>query len=167
MEYLDLSEFFTTKAQADDFSERLTLISERIFEVNFNMEKVFQEQLGMQKKDKFIALLRKNNIPIDSPFSLNKILEIIRKNISSLPIACITLSIEPQDEILKAISDWFILNIKRQVLIDIKIEPDLIAGALISYRGKQFDASIKAGFDKISKNILDKENHTEQYRQVN
>lgn len=159
MEIIDLSDFFTTKPEAVDFAARLSKISEKIFETDFNLEKTLQEQLGIRKKDKFLSLLRKNEIPPGSNSALNNFLKTIQETISSLPIAYLILAIEPKEEILKAISDWFTLNLKKQILIDIQIQPNLIAGAVVSFQGKQLNASIKALFDETCSFVLDNNNN--------
>jgi F0F1-type ATP synthase delta subunit len=149
MEQLDLSDFFTTKPQAVDFAARLSSVSENIYETSFNLEKTLQKNLGIKKKDKFISLLRSNKIPIDSTSTLVNFFERIQKEISSLPQASMILAIEPSEEILKEISDWFLLNLKRQILIDIQINPDIVAGAIVSYKGKQINCSLNPVLNQV------------------
>lgn len=153
-----LSDFFTTKPQANDFSVRLNTISGKIYETDFNLEKILREQFGSQKKDKFISLLRENEISIESNSALSKFIDQIQQTISLLPSANLVLAIEPSEKILKAISDWFLLNLKKQVVIEIEINPDLIAGVAVSYMGKHLDSSIKSEFEKVASNTLGKSN---------
>lgn len=149
-----LSEFFTTKSQANDFSTRLATIKSKIYETEFNLEKNLREQFGIQKKDKFLTLLRENNISMESNSALSKFLEEIQTTISNLPQASLTLAIEPNEEILKAISDWFLLNLKRQVVIEVLVKTNIIAGATVSFNGKHFDSSIKSEFDNFTTTSL-------------
>jgi len=44
-----------------------------------------------------------------------------------------------------------ILNMKKHVLFDIKIDPTLIAGTTMTYAGKYMDFSIKPVFDAVLK----------------
>jgi F0F1-type ATP synthase delta subunit len=151
MEDLDLSFFFKTKIQAVDFFARLSTISEKIYGTGFNLEKVLIEQLGIQKKDKFMILLRNNNIQSNSNSALKDFIGKIQDKISSLPTVSLTIAFEPKEETLKNLADWFPLNIDKQVLLDIKVDPDIIAGAYVSYSGKYSDFSIKPVFDQIYK----------------
>jgi F0F1-type ATP synthase delta subunit len=151
MKGLDLSNFFTTKAQANDFSDRIAMLESNLFETDFDLESQLQKKLGLKRKDKFLSLLRENKIPMDSKKALNKFLEKIREQISKLPKAEIFLAIEPNQEILKSISGWFILNLGEQILIDITIDPSVVAGAIINYKGKRFDASVRKQFKKLIK----------------
>lgn len=159
MEITNLSDFFTTKSEAINFAAGLSVISEKIFETDFNLEKTLQEQLGVQKKDKFLSLLRKNEIPLGSNSALSSFLKTMQENTFSLPTVYLILAIEPKEEMLKAVSDWFALNLKKQVLIDIQIQPNLIAGAAVSFQGKQLNASIKTLFDEVCSLVLDNKDH--------
>jgi F0F1-type ATP synthase delta subunit len=154
MENIDPTDFFSTRSQATDFMARLSMVAENIYELDFDLEKNLQEQFGVDKKDKFLSLLRKNKVPMDSNSELNNFFEKIQELVSELPAANITLAIEPDNKTLKNISNWFLLKIKKQVLLDIKVDPKIIAGALVGFQGKQIDGSISSTFNKVSSNIL-------------
>ena len=154
MEDLDLSGFFSTNIQAADFLTRLSTISEEIYKTDFDLEKALIEKFGILKKDKFSILLRDNNISPGSASALKDFFDKIQEKISSMPVISLTLAIEPGEETLKSLSDWFPLNINKQVLLDIKVDTNLIAGAYVSFNGKYSDSSVKPIFDQASKEIL-------------
>lgn len=158
MEQIDLTDFFSTRSQATDFAARLSLVAEKTYELDFDLEKSLQKQFGIIKKDKFITLLRKNEIPLDSRSDLNSFLENIQNLISDMSTADITLAIDPSDEILKNISNWFLLKLNKQILLDINIDPKIIAGASIGFQGKQLDASIGSLFNEVSRGVLNNNN---------
>ena len=58
MDNIDLSDLFTTKAEANDFLARLTSISEMFFQNGFNFEHALTEHFGVNKKDRIISILR-------------------------------------------------------------------------------------------------------------
>jgi F0F1-type ATP synthase delta subunit len=151
MEDLDLSGFFKTQAQSVDFFTRLSTISEKIYKTGFNLEKVLTDQLGIQKKDKFMILLRDNKVSLSSNAALKDFISQVQEKISSLPTVSLTLAFEPKEDTLKSLSNWFPANINKQVLLDIKVDPEIIAGAYVSYKGKCSDFSIKPVFDQICK----------------
>jgi F0F1-type ATP synthase delta subunit len=146
---LDLSDFFTTKPQAVDFSNRLAVVLEHIYATGFNLESVLLAQFGIEKKDKFMTLLRDQEIDSNSNSALQNFLGLLQDVISKLPVATLTLAFEPTDTVLHNLSEWFTLNANRQVLFDIKIDPTLIAGAAITYNGKYFDFSVKSRFEQV------------------
>lgn len=166
MENLDLSNFFKTKNEAADFSTRIASISQQIYQTNFNLDQALMSQLGLQKKDAFITLLRDNKINSSSNNDLKTFFETIQKAISSLTVLTLTLAFVPTEKTLQKISEWFILNIKKQVLFDIQVDRNLIAGAVVTYNGKYLDVSIRQKFNTILKNaladVLPSQNQVEQ-----
>jgi hypothetical protein len=154
MEEIDLSVFFHTKAQANDFSIRLSSLSEKLYETDFNLEKLLIDNLGIEKKDKFISLLRNSNVNTGSVSDLKAFFDKLQENITKLPILSITLAFEPTEETLKLLDEWFMLNIKRHYVFDISVSPEIIAGTTINFNGKYLDCSIKTKFDKIIQDAL-------------
>lgn len=153
---IDLSSFFQTKSQANDFSARLATISEQTFQLDFNLEKSLMEQFGINKKDKFITLLRDNSISVDATKAIKDFITKLQETIATLTVVPISLAFEPKEQTLKALSEWFAINLKRQVLFDITVDRKLIAGAAITFNGKYKDFSIKAKFDETVTRILTK-----------
>ncbi|OGD09148.1 hypothetical protein A2397_01630 [Candidatus Amesbacteria bacterium RIFOXYB1_FULL_44_23] len=154
METLDLSDFFTSKAESSDFCSRLATVSQSVYETDFDLQKALLEQFGILKKDKFMALLRDNEISIESNSDLQEFMNKICQKASALPTVTISLAFEPDETILKEFSSWFVLNTNHQVLIDIQIDPSLIAGASITSNGKFHDFSAKSKFNQMLSDFL-------------
>lgn len=154
MEALDLSQFCKTKAQATDFIMRLNGITEMIFQTHFDLEKVFMDEFGIQKKDHFMKLLRENQIHTGTKSDLKAFMTTIVEQVSKFPVLSLTVAIEPKEATLRAISEWFILNTHKQVLFDITVDPQIIAGATLNYNGKYKDYSIKTTFEKILLSVV-------------
>jgi hypothetical protein len=156
MDQLDLSDFFTTKSQASDFSTRLAAIEENIYGTNFNLDNALLSQFGLIKKDKFLTLIRDQQINTSSASDLKSFLAKIQVSISALPVLSLTLAFEPKSETMKVFTDWFLLNLKKQVIFEIKVDRSIIAGALVTFNGKYLDLSIKSMFTEIVENQLQK-----------
>ena len=154
MDLIDFSEFFNTKAEANDFLSRLTTISDKIFQTNFDLGKALTEQFGINKSDRVLSLLRENNINSESLASVKSFLQKMQENISSLPVLSLTVAFEPREQTLKALSEWFFINMKKQVVFDITVDPRLVAGAALTFNGKFFDFSIRPVVEKILQNYL-------------
>ena len=154
MEEIDLSVFFHTKAQANDFSIRLSSLSEKLYETDFNLEKILIDNLGIEKKDKFMSLLRNSNVNTGSVSDLKTFFDKLQEDITKLPIFSLALAFEPTEETLKLLDEWFMLNIKKHYIFDISVNPELIAGTAINFNGKYLDCSIKLKFDKIIQDAL-------------
>jgi|SRR5579884_2154011 len=142
MDQLDLSPLIKTRNQAADLLVRLDAISAKIYENHFDLEKVLLEKLGSQNKDKFIDLLTENSINTASPSDLKNFIEKVKDTINKLPVMDLSLAFEPTEHTFEMISDWFSLNLKKQILLDIKVDRKLIGGATISFNGKHLENSI-------------------------
>lgn len=154
MEDFDLSDFFQTKAQAIDFSTRLAHIIESLYKTDFILERVLMEQFGIQKKDVFLKFLRSQNIATEKIDSLKAIFTKMQETIQTLPILSLTIAFEPNETTLKLVSQWFVAQLHKQLLLDIKVDTGVIGGAAMTYKGRYLDYSIKPVFDKIFKETL-------------
>lgn len=157
MEQTDFSEFFHTRSESGNFMARIANISDKVFETGFNLEKTLDRELGLEKKDKFLVFLRENNVSLDSPKELKDFLDKLQQTISKLPILYINIAFDPSEETLKLLSEWFVLNAKKQFVFDILVKPDLLAGAVLNFNGRFFDYSAKTKFEKIVKNVMNEE----------
>jgi len=150
-EVMDLSSFFVTKSQANDFSKGISNIIDEMYEVNFNLENAFALEFGIDKRDRFMELLHENS---HKNLSLKDYLTSFIEQIKILPELDITIAYEANTETLKSISQWFIINYGRQVLINIKIDRNLIAGAVININGRYKDFSFRNNLNEIIKKQL-------------
>jgi hypothetical protein len=151
---IDLSNFFQTRAQANDFSARLETITEQAYHTTFNIEKALMEQFGIAKKDKFLTLLRDNQVGVDQIKPIKDFIKKVQELTASLPVVPITIAFEPKEQTLQLLSEWFMVNLKKQVLFDITVDRKLIAGAAVTFKGKYRDLSIKAKFDETAKRVM-------------
>lgn len=146
---IDLTPFFKTKAQAVDFSTRMASLSAKIYEANFNLEQMLLDEFGIQKKDKFMALLRNSKVNPESATALKAFFTKIQETTNALPVLSLTMAFEPKDKTLQALSEWFMMNVKKQMLFEITVDPLIIGGANINYKGRFLEASIRPVFDKM------------------
>ena len=171
---INLSDFFITKKQANDFIESLNNIIDQLFEVNFNLETSLTNEFGIDKKDKFMNLLRDLKMNNSSNEAIKELLLGFQDTVRNLPVLNLTIAYEPNESSLKAFLEWFLYTLKKQFLIDIQIDKKLIAGATINFNGKFKDYSIKPLFDNliteniqvIKNNKLDNQTHPSQQEKV-
>lgn len=149
MDQIDLSDFFKTKAQAVDFSARLAIVGEKIYQTGFSLEQTLLDQFGIQKKDKFLTLLRDNSVAVESNTDLKAFLDKLQETIAATQVLTMRVAFEPKEQTLKALSEWFLINIKRQLLLDITVDQNIIGGAVIGFNGKHLDYSLKPKLEQI------------------
>lgn len=167
MDNIDLSAFFTTKAEANDFLTRISQLSERVYNTGFDLEKELSDKLGLTKKEKFMILLRDNNVSTSSNSELKAFFEKISTIITSLPVLSVTIAFEPRDTTLKKLSDWFVLNFKRQALFELRVDKKIIGGAVINFKGKHEDFTIKSRFEQITQRLISRSRAPEKSDEIN
>lgn len=156
MQELDLSAFFTTKSQATDFTSRVANLSERMYQTDFVLEKSIRDLFGLQKADTFSVLMREMQVNSQSKADLKLFFTKLLDYTNKLPVLTLTLAFEPNDQSLKILSDWFIMNLKKQVLFDIAIDKNLLAGVAMTYKGKYVNFSIRPQAMQLIESIVAK-----------
>lgn len=154
MENFDLSPFFQTKKEAAVFTQGLTQLSESLYKTDFQLEKTLLTIFGLKKKDAFLTLLQVQKVQITNIDSLKDFVTKLINYIQTLPVLSITIAFEPQQETLQTIAQWFVNQLKTQLLLELTIDPRILAGATMSYKGKFMDYSIKSIFDKMAEEVL-------------
>lgn len=154
MEQLNLTAFFTTKSQANDFATRINALSEAVYHTDFSLEKAAMQYLGMKKSEAFLKLLQDNNVPADSAGAIKGFIVKLQETIKALPLLTLTIAFEPNEKVLRSVADWFVMNLNKQFLLEVLIDPTLIAGAVIKYKGTFLDFSSKPLLEKIIQESL-------------
>lgn len=149
MEDLNLSEFFTTKSQATEFMVKIDQLMAAIFETKFDLESELSKYFSLSQKEKFLKLLRINKVDPKKPTELKQFFEKIKEAASTMKILTIKLAFEPTEKNLINFSNWFRMNVKKQYLFEITVDPTLVAGAEIKFNGKYFDFSIRKTLEQI------------------
>jgi F0F1-type ATP synthase delta subunit len=97
-----------------------------------------------------MKLFFENTINTGNKDNVRDFLQKITTVTTTIPTVELTLAFEPTEEILMNLSQWFMMQLKKQVLFAIKIDYSLIAGACISFSGKYKDYSLKPFFDNVA-----------------
>jgi len=151
---IDLSDFFITRSQANDFTIKLNTLVENMYTANYNFEKAISEQLGIQKADTFLKILRDQGLQNATLKEVQEFLKKIQDIVKDLSVVSLMLAFEPSEETLKSLAQWFVFNVHRQVVFDIQVDRQLIAGIKINYNGKFKDYSLGPVFEKLVSSML-------------
>jgi F0F1-type ATP synthase delta subunit len=149
MDDLNLSEFFTTKAEATEFSVKLDAIMASIFETKFDLESMLGKYFSISQKDKFLKFLRINKIDPKRPTDLKQFFEKIKETVAGMKVLNLKLAFEPSEKTLMNFSTWFRMNVKKQFLFEITVDHKLVAGAEINFNGKYLDLTMRKTLDQI------------------
>lgn len=69
-------------------------------------------------------------------------LEMLREELISLPEVELEIAFFPPSKIIAKISEWFEKNLDKKVILNFKINPKIVGGTILGYRGKVRDFSL-------------------------
>lgn len=139
----DILNIIMTKKEATDFVTNIDILINSLFNLKIDIEKKMAEILSSKQKQALTALIKKSGINLKDAMGLQNFLKELRSGVESLPVVALTLAFEPKEENIKNISDWFALNLKKEVLLEITVDPKIIAGAVVVFGGNYRDFSVK------------------------
>lgn len=113
----------------------------------FNTKMSFQEKLDMYLefsiKNNLLMLLERSGIDIGDANAIENFLTQLKTRIREIPVFEFSVAYEPTSTTVKHVAEWIYFNLHQNVLIDIKVNPELIGGAIIGFNGKMGDFSLK------------------------
>jgi len=140
---IDLIEIIKTKDDASALHTQIDNILSESFNNTKQINELIDEILSYHTKTKMLALVSREKIDMNDLQKLRLFFSEVKKNIETLPVVSLTLAVSPGQRFISMLSSWFFLNTKKAVLLDITVDPTLIGGALIGYKGYYKDFSLK------------------------
>jgi hypothetical protein len=67
----------------------------------------------------------------------------LQETLLALPVIQITLAVSPNTQLVNRMHEWFYRTYHKLVLLEIIINPDIVAGSIVSANGKYYDYSLK------------------------
>lgn len=78
----------------------------------------------------------------------------LEKKLRSLPEIKLEIAFSPEDGFLNRMSDWLEKELGQKTILDITVNPKIVTGAIIEYRGNWRDFSSAKEIDRLtSKNV--------------
>lgn len=121
--------------------EELISLAEKLIEETYKekFEGVSEYSSNLSKKIWEVISLEISSIGISNNRRkiekyLNSLLEKTR-NINSLKL---TIAISPTPELITALSNWVEINLSEKIIFDIKVDPEIIGGAIITSDSGEF-----------------------------
>jgi len=135
-------EIIKTKQEAVMLQKQLDQLLTSIY-ANKPFEEIAAEELTFEKKEKLFDLIRYYRIDIRDHSHLQTFLQELKTVIQQVPIVALSLAFYPKQELIAAISTWFLAHIKKPFLLDITVNEALLGGTVVAFNGKYFDYSLK------------------------
>ena len=129
---------------SDDLKDLTRQIDSVLDIIYFDDKKTLMEKLtGKLPGHIFdiIASLFAKKILSGNPKVVEEYFISLNSYLSKIPKVILTIAFKPSGEFLKTLSFWFEKNLGKKVVCDIRVREEIIAGALVEYRGKYKDYS--------------------------
>src|SRR3989344_7766894 len=115
-----------TKPYADEILLRIDELKESLYNKRIDLDKKMSELFSFEMKEKIKAYSWQEQINLNDPVSFGKFLSNLRTFIKSMPVVTMKIAFEPDEEIVKEISAWFVENYGKSVLVDLMFDKSLI-----------------------------------------
>lgn len=132
-----------TKQFAEEIIQKLDELKDSLYNKRIDLDKKMSELFSFELKEKIKAYSWQEQINLNDPISFGKFLSHLRAHIKSMPIVTIRIALEPDEEIVKEVSAWFVENYGKHVLVDLILDKKLVAGAIIVFNQISKDYSLK------------------------
>ena len=144
--YSDIINSITTKDDINLLADQLDLIGKSIYELNGNLDLSLKDSLPANLYSLIAKLLQTEK--------KEDIIKKMKELLAKIELVDLTLSIKPTQKTLDALSSWFAKSIPQKTALDIKVDQRILGGALIAYKGKYFDGSLKNVLESVIKNYV-------------
>ncbi len=139
----NLTQLVRTKADADAFFWQLDELVNSIYSQKMDLDSYLKTIMSYEKKEQFEQLMSANAINKTNSTDMQNFITSLKETISALPLIELSLPIQPTENMLDMMAEWFRKNYQRSVLFKIEVDPTLIAGAIIGSGGLARDYTLK------------------------
>lgn len=140
---IDILELIKTTEDKNTFTLQLQEIQGKLFSPKAELQEILEKIIPYEQKEKLLLFAHKYGASLSEMKSFENFLVQMQQAIQHLPEVSITLACKPTQQILESIISWFCTQTKQPVLLDVRVDASLIGGAVIGYKGKYQDFSIK------------------------
>jgi len=99
---------------------------------------------GPTENPHITQFLEENNIAVTDSTGRSHVLEALRSLRKTAPVVHLTFAAEADPASLAEIADWFRKNMNPHTLIEVGLQPSLVAGTYIRSQNKVYDYSLRS-----------------------
>ena len=97
----------------------------------------------------FIQELERKNLISKNPERNKKFFENLKKHLLKIPQLKIEIAFEPKRNFLKKVLGFFEKNFQQKVILDVRVNPEIVGGIVFEFGGKIFDFSLSKKIEKM------------------
>lgn len=146
-----------TVRDKNDFKVRFSSIVEKMYTTSFNFQNEVNSTLPYDEAKALWELLGIKDVNTSNKNKLTDFIDGINDRLNTLEVVELVTAYYPTLEDLQSICDWFEINKQKKVILDIKVNQDIIGGIILKYQGKSTDLSLRKSLqeriDKLENKI--------------
>ncbi len=153
--YTELFTEIHTVTEGWDLMHQIDSLIESLFNTKMTFTEKIDLYLEFSIKGNILLLLEKSGVDSNDAKAVEKFLNELKVKIKAIPTFQIHIAYDPNMTTIKHLAEWIYFNLHQNVLIDVKVDPTLIAGGIIGFNGKMSDLSLKKKIEqKYGDNVL-------------
>ncbi len=135
-----------TKIEAKDLITRLIEIKDGLNRTT-DFDELLDHNLNADQKKLLVADLDSHHVLNANRPSLNILIDEILLALEKLPVFTLEIAFHPNLKFTRQLIGKLSSSLREQALLDIKVNADIIGGAVIQFQGRRFDYSLVKKFD--------------------
>jgi len=142
-EELTALDFLVTKSDVAKFVSQLDKLEQSLFNIHESIEMKAEEIFSHDELDAVKSLLKSQGVSFDSRELVRQFIHELVASLNGASSLNLIVAIEPTEKTLREISAWISQNNNVKVFLNLKVDPNIIGGAVIEYNGSYRDYSLK------------------------
>lgn len=138
--YSEIFEEIQTKEDAGKLSDEIEILISSLYKKDISFEDVLNSKVSKKTADKIRTYLVGANV--------EETLKDIQNKISSLTEVNIRIAFEPSISFISYLTQWMRENLDGSAILEVEIDPSIIAGVVVIYKGKYIDLSLAKRLSK-------------------
>ena len=149
--YAGLFDLIYTSEQCNACINALQHAIDASYDKKKDIMSVLDRYLPYNITNAILDLAEENNIQLRDSDTTTPFLTEIMNTLKKAPTVDITLAFHPTYEQLKGILKWWRTEIEPHIILNLQIDPTLVAGAVIGYNGEITNLSLQVGLNTFLK----------------
>ncbi len=153
--YILILEKILTLEELNRTSQLLNEAYDGLYKSKSDPKEILETTLPYFVTDVVFETAKKNGVPFNDREGLQKIVDEIRTYLLNLPVAELVIAFIPNYRHIQKLSRWWEEYAGTHVILNIKIDESIVAGAKISYAGFYKDYSLSNWLNQNASSNLD------------
>lgn len=149
--YDGLFSLIYTSEQSNACTNALQHAIDATYDTNKNVMTVLDTYLPYNITNTILELAKEYNINLRDGESATPFLTELLNILKAAPVVDITLAFYPTYDQLNEIVSWWRKEIEPHIILNIKVDPQLVAGAIIGYNGQITNLTLQEGLSSFLK----------------